>query len=485
MLAMRLFDHLEKPLRERLVGLAEEIHVTAGEMIIRRGEHNSDVYRILKGSLEVVDSRATPEVVLDVLGPGAVVGEMAFLEDRPRSADVRVGKEAELLCWRGGTLHQALEDDPDLASRFFRAAAAQMSVRLRAANTLATSVGGAGGGLGASDDAKKRGEALASRLKSQLVDLETSLRNNPEGPAREALVTVFNRFVEQGARAFGGLTFEEAQVAGETLSRELHPYLVRAKTVELAGTRSEGGGWAQLHGHVYNHEARGIDPMGVALDAALLGLPTSQAIRARKDAFAACAEACLPAGRPSVLVAPTLTGVVVARLGQMLAAGGGDITCADSDSTSLAALDSGVTTRPSKVMLHARFADLSHMVMGRDVDLSGPFDLALVDGLLDYLPDRVAASLASSIEGQLRPGGWAILSQLGPSPDAFVFDHLLGWTTVRRTPDLLLELFRSAGFEELKVVWEDEVGVLIAGRKQEGLRLVSDTSAETLEGAVE
>ena len=480
---MRLFDHLEKPLRERLVGLADEVHVTAGEMIIRRGELSSDVYRILKGSLEVVDSRATPEAVLDVLGPGAVVGEMAFLEDRPRSADVRVGKDAELLCWRGASLHQALEDDPDLGSRFYRAAAAQMSVRLRAANTLATSVGGAG--LGTSDDAKKRGDALASRLKSQLVDLETSLRTDPDGPAREALGTVITRFVEQGARAFGGLNFEEAQAAGEVLSRELHPYLVRAKTVELAGTRGEGGGWAQLHGHVYNNEARGIDPMGVALDAALLALPTSQAIRARKDAFAACAEACLPSGRPNVLVAPTLTGVVVARLGQMLAAGGGDITCADSDSTSLAALDSGVTTRPSKVMLHARHTDLSHMVMGRDVDLAGPFDLALVDGLLDYLPDRVAASLATSILGQLRPGGWAILSQLGPSPDSFVFDHLLGWTTVRRPPDLLLELFRTAGFEDLKVVWEDEAGVLIAGRKGDGLRLVSDASAETPGGVAE
>ena len=296
---------------------------------------------------------------------------------------------------------------------------------------------------------------------------------------------MITRFVEQGARAFGGLTFEEAQAAGETLSRELHPYLVRAKTVELAGARAEGGGWAQLHGHVYNNEARGIDPMGVALDAALLALPTSQAIRARKDAIATCAGDCLPSGRPRVLVAPTLTGVVVARLGQMLAAGGGDITCADSDSTSLAVLDSGVTTRPSKVMLHARHADLSHMVMGRGVDLEGPFDLALVDGLLDYLPDRVAASLAAAIEGQLSPGGWAILSQLGPSPDSFVFDHLLGWRTVRRTPGLLMELFRTAGFEDLKVVWSDEVGVLIAGRKQEGLRLVSAASADAPQSLVE
>jgi hypothetical protein len=132
-------------------------------------------------------------------------------------------------------------------------------------------------------------------------------------------------------------------------------------------------------------------------------------------------------------------------------------------------------------MLHARHADLSHLVMGRDVDLTGPFDLALVDGLLDYLPDRVAASLASSVQGQLRPGGWAILSQLGPSPDSFVFDHLLGWTTVRRTPDRLMELFRSAGFEDLKVVWEDDVGVLIAGRAPEGLRLVSDTPESPVE----
>ncbi len=42
-----------------------------------------------------------------------------------------------------------------------------------------------------------------------------------------------------------------------------------------------------------------------------------------------------------------------------------------------------------------------------------------------------------------------------------------------------MELFRSACFVDLMVVWEDEVGVLIAGRKQESLRLVSAPSAET------
>jgi len=77
------------------------------------------------------------------------------------------------------------------------------------------------------------------------------------------------------------------------------------------------------------------------------------------------------------------------------------------------------------------------------------------------------------------------LSQLGPSPDSFVFDHLLGWRTVRRTPGLLMELFRTAGFEDLKVVWSDEVGVLIAGRKQEGLRLVSAASADAPQSLVE
>jgi CRP/FNR family cyclic AMP-dependent transcriptional regulator len=461
---MRLFDHMEKQQRDRLLNLATEIHVSTGELIIRRGEQNADVYRLLRGSLEVLDSRAIPEVVFDVLEPGAVVGEMAFLEDRPRSADVRAGENVELLRWQGGDLRQTLDGDPELAASFYRAAAKLLSERVRATSSMAVR-GGLGGESveGLTGDAKARGQSLANRLKSQLVDLENALRLDPDGPAREALATVLNGFIEQGGRTFSGMPFEESQAAGGHLSRELHPYLARSKLVELVVTRFEGGGWAQLHGHVYRNEAQGTDSMGVALDEALLGLPTTIAIRERKDAFVRVGEVLL-AGKesPKILVVPSGTGVVTAKLGQVLARVGAEITCADSDSTSLGALDSGLTTRPSKVALHTRYTDTALIALGRDVDLGGPFDLIIVDGLLDYIPDRVMASLAGTVMKHLKPGMHALFSQLSPTHDAFLFDHLLGWSMVRREPQSVVDLFKSIGFAESRVVWQEGVGVVVS-----------------------
>ena len=83
---MSLFTLLNAESRERLERLAERAVVPARSRIIRRGDAGGDIYRVERGSVEVVDSRSRPEVILDVLGPGAVVGELSFLVGELRSA---------------------------------------------------------------------------------------------------------------------------------------------------------------------------------------------------------------------------------------------------------------------------------------------------------------------------------------------------------------------------------------------------------------
>ena len=126
---MRLFDHLSPDLRERLVHLATELHVPAGHTLIRRGERSDDMYRVLQGRLEVVDSRN--QVVLDVMGQGQVVGEMAFVTEELRSADVRSGEDTRVLVWRGVDLHHAMEADPLFGAAMYKAFANLLAERLR------------------------------------------------------------------------------------------------------------------------------------------------------------------------------------------------------------------------------------------------------------------------------------------------------------------------------------------------------------------
>jgi Cyclic nucleotide-binding domain len=59
----------------------------AGELIIRQGEVGDDFYTIAKGKVRV-DVKPNGEVVTRELGPGEFFGEIALLQDVPRTATV-------------------------------------------------------------------------------------------------------------------------------------------------------------------------------------------------------------------------------------------------------------------------------------------------------------------------------------------------------------------------------------------------------------
>lgn len=75
----------------------EETHAT-GTKIFQHGDAGDKLYLILEGKVRI--SREVPgmgEEALAVLGPGQVFGEMALLDESPRSADARVHERCRLL----------------------------------------------------------------------------------------------------------------------------------------------------------------------------------------------------------------------------------------------------------------------------------------------------------------------------------------------------------------------------------------------------
>lgn len=55
------------------------------------------MYVVKSGRLQVIKSKGEGEVILAELGPGAMVGEMAFFDLKPRSASVRAVKDSEVI----------------------------------------------------------------------------------------------------------------------------------------------------------------------------------------------------------------------------------------------------------------------------------------------------------------------------------------------------------------------------------------------------
>jgi CRP-like cAMP-binding protein len=63
-------------------------HYKAGDVIFEEGYAADGVYLICSGQVKVIKKRAGQEIILANLGEEKIFGEMAFIDERPRSATV-------------------------------------------------------------------------------------------------------------------------------------------------------------------------------------------------------------------------------------------------------------------------------------------------------------------------------------------------------------------------------------------------------------
>jgi CRP-like cAMP-binding protein len=67
-----------------------------GEILFRTGEQATSMYIVRRGSLKVYFLKGNEEVQLAILNDGAIVGEMAFFDQKPRSAHVKALTQVEI-----------------------------------------------------------------------------------------------------------------------------------------------------------------------------------------------------------------------------------------------------------------------------------------------------------------------------------------------------------------------------------------------------
>ena len=89
--SVQLFSQVPQEQLLELAGIARELEVRKGEVVIREGEQETTMYVVAEGSLQV-DIPGVPP-----FHRGAVVGEMATLANQPRTATVRAREDSLLL----------------------------------------------------------------------------------------------------------------------------------------------------------------------------------------------------------------------------------------------------------------------------------------------------------------------------------------------------------------------------------------------------
>jgi len=110
--ALPLFSRLDDEGLRRVAGLAVELEIPAGQVLVHAGDPGSGLFVILTGTA-VVETRG--ETMIEV-GPGEFVGELALLVPKAmRSARVRAKSDVRCLAIFGGDFQELLEDEPRIA----------------------------------------------------------------------------------------------------------------------------------------------------------------------------------------------------------------------------------------------------------------------------------------------------------------------------------------------------------------------------------
>jgi CRP/FNR family cyclic AMP-dependent transcriptional regulator len=126
-----LLSGLPADLAERLFAKARPVRLAAGRELFAAGDPGTGCYRIDQGLLKVTVSGAGGERILAIVGPGAIVGELAMLDEGPRSASIVAVTDATLSFVTSAEFRSFAEAHPEVYAHLVRL----LAQRLRNANS--------------------------------------------------------------------------------------------------------------------------------------------------------------------------------------------------------------------------------------------------------------------------------------------------------------------------------------------------------------
>jgi len=98
----------------------DTLHLLPGDYVFREGEYGQTAYQIKSGTIELVKNTGDKHTVLAELEAGALFGEMAIIENSPRSASARAKTDCTLDIITEDRLKKHLSSSPTVALDMMR-----------------------------------------------------------------------------------------------------------------------------------------------------------------------------------------------------------------------------------------------------------------------------------------------------------------------------------------------------------------------------
>ncbi|KHD87336.1 MAG: porin [Bdellovibrio sp. ArHS] len=92
--------------------MAEQKKVAKDTYLFREGDAPDAMYIVKSGAFAITKTKGSTEIVLAEIAPGAMVGEMALFDNKPRSANVKATKESEVIALPYESLTKQMEQLP-------------------------------------------------------------------------------------------------------------------------------------------------------------------------------------------------------------------------------------------------------------------------------------------------------------------------------------------------------------------------------------
>ncbi len=126
-----LFTGLTSNHLDVLSDIVEDREVAAGTVLFREGDEGDELFMLVRGKVRISKRvEGVGEEALAILGPGACFGEMALINDLPRSADAVCNSSCVLGVIRRERFEELLFLNKDLACELLWTFVRMLSERL-------------------------------------------------------------------------------------------------------------------------------------------------------------------------------------------------------------------------------------------------------------------------------------------------------------------------------------------------------------------
>jgi extracellular factor (EF) 3-hydroxypalmitic acid methyl ester biosynthesis protein len=463
--AITLLEQFTDDDADWLLTAGHQREVAQGDAAIEAGQDTEELSIVVQGLFGVFADEVGTQ--LATVGPGELLGEMAFVTGRPPTETVRALENSTVLAIPFASLEQRTEEEPSFSARLHRSLAHLLGTRLRAANSRLR--------------AQPRGDEVRhppgwSRLSEPIEQFkqavfaanEEAANNDDEVPeaTRDRIVEEFHSFSLLLNEVMTH-DIDNDRVREEVsmrLQHELLPYILMADTAERFYTKPRGyaGDFLTLE-MIYRNEPGGHNAIGRLIDHCFLDTWAARAVRHRRGLLSAEIDAAI-ASRPGEMTQIASLACGPARevfdaFSQLDDPTGLHVNLLDIDLQALAFVADKAASEGLDRQMSFVSENLIRLALGRSESDIRDQDLVYSIGLIDYLGDDLVVRLMDLVHSMLRPGGRIILGNIHPRNfTRGLMDHVLDWKLVHRTEQDMDRLFEASAFgrASTNIRFEDE-----------------------------